>query len=514
MKRKSQIMLVLLSLLLLLTACGGNSGKNSNNNPSSNSNNSSNQSNGSGSANNEEIKELNVIVFNSGAVPQDFSLIQDAVNEFIKDKIHAKVNMTLISPGDYVQKTNLLLTGSEKVDLMVVSPFFGFYNQVARGQLQPLDELIDQYGADIKAVLGDEYLNASRVNGQIYGIVPMKDMASGTSLMMRKDLVEKYNIDVESIKSFADIEPVLKVIKENEPDLTPLVPGAAGMNMLFQNKWYDELGDGFGVLPNHDNDLKVVNLYETERYEQEVRLMRDWYQKGYILKDAATSKESQYDLVKANRAFAYATASKVGIESQDSANVGMPMVAAQYQPPASTTNSVVSFMWGVPQNAGSPDKAVQFVNLMFKEKDLTNLLAWGIEGTHYDKVSDNVIKYPEGITAANATYVMHGKYLFGNQFMQYTLEGADPEQWTKMDEFNKSAIKSKALGFSFDSTPVKTEVAAVTNVVDKYRRGLESGTLNPDEQLPEFIQKLKEAGIDKIIAEKQKQLDEWAAVNK
>ena len=81
----------------------------------------------------------------------------------------------------------------------------------------------------------------------------------------------------------------------------------------------------------------------------------------------------------------------------------------------------------------------------------------------------------------------------------------------KYEEFNDNAIKSKALGFVFDTTPVKAEAAAVQAVMDEYRLPLENGVIDPDENLPKFRQALKDAGIDTVIAEKQRQLDEWAA---
>ena len=40
---------------------------------------------------------------------------------------------------------------------------------------------------------------------------------------------------------------------------------------------------------------------------------------------------------------------------------------------------------------------------------------------------------------------------------------------------------------------------------------IDFGTIDPAKKLPEFIEKLKAAGIEKVIAEKQKQLDAWAA---
>jgi putative aldouronate transport system substrate-binding protein len=47
--------------------------------------------------------------------------------------------------------------------------------------------------------------------------------------------------------------------------------------------------------------------------------------------------------------------------------------------------------------------------------------------------------------------------------------------------------------------------------VQRYTKGLESGVLDPDTVLPEFISELESAGINTIIEEKQRQLDEWAA---
>jgi len=171
-------------------------------------------------------------------------------------------------------------------------------------------------------------------------------------------------------------------------------------------------------------------------------------------------------------------------------------------------------MWGIPQSSKVPEAAMKFLNLMYADKDIVNLLSWGIEGKHYEKVSDNVIKYPDGVYAGNNGYNLNMSFAMGNSFLSYVFEGNDPNLWNQTAEFNKNAIKSKALGFNFDSSPVKTEVTAVSNVVSKYALGLEYGILDPDKSLPEFIKGLKAAGIDKIIAEKQKQLDKWAKTQK
>ena len=64
---------------------------------------------------------------------------------------------------------------------------------------------------------------------------------------------------------------------------------------------------------------------------------------------------------------------------------------------------------------------------------------------------------------------------------------------------------------NFDVTDVSTEFSAVSAVIEQYSDSLDAGAVNPEEALPEFRKALKDAGIDAVIAENQRQLDEWAA---
>lgn len=68
-------------------------------------------------------------------------------------------------------------------------------------------------------------------------------------------------------------------------------------------------------------------------------------------------------------------------------------------------------------------------------------------------------------------------------------------------------MKSPALGFTFNSQSVKNEIAAVNNVNKQFKPGMTSGAVDPNEMIPKYLEKLKAAGIDKIIAAKQEQLD-------
>ena len=81
----------------------------------------------------------------------------------------------------------------------------------------------------------------------------------------------------------------------------------------------------------------------------------------------------------------------------------------------------------------------------------------------------------------------------------------------QMRAFTEEATPVSCLGFSYDPTNVKTEVAACSSVLEEYCDGLEKGQLDPQTTLPEFIEKLENSGINNIIEEKQSQYEAWLA---
>ena len=75
------------------------------------------------------------------------------------------------------------------------------------------------------------------------------------------------------------------------------------------------------------------------------------------------------------------------------------------------------------------------------------------------------------------------------------------------------ADPSPVTGFTFDATPVKTELANCSAVISEFIPVLSNGAGDPAELLPQFLSRLENAGVNTIIAEKQAQLDAWKAAN-
>lgn len=446
-----------------------------------------------------------------GNIPPDIDLVEAGINEITQEEINATVKLLPISYGTWAQQMNLMMSGGEKLDILV--SLGDYMTRALSGQLLDITGLMDEYGQGAIEAVGKDRVDVGLVKGSLYGVPTLHDYGNGYGVLVRKDIAEKYNIDVASIKTLEDVGNALKTVKENEPDITPLALNNRSM-MPPTYVGVDSLGDTSfcGVLPNDAEDFTVVNIYEMPEYKAILETLHSWFEAGYINQDAATYQGNTNDFLKSDRAYFDFTTTKPGMAESANVQVGKEMVLADLRPGMSATGNITSIMWCLAHQSDNPERAMMFINEVYTNKDLVNLFIWGIEGEHYVKVSDNVVDYPEGVDVANTGYNnSETSWLFGNQFLSYTFEGTDPDVWEKTREWNDQAEKSRAMGFTFDPENVRTELATLNNVVNEYAPGLYTGSLDPDEALPEFQQKLKASGIDKVIAEKQAQLDEWVA---
>ena len=156
---------------------------------------------------------------------------------------------------------------------------------------------------------------------------------------------------------------------------------------------------------------------------------------------------------------------------------------------------------------------MQVLDYIYGSPEVMNLLNWGEEGIDYvvEDEENGIINYPDGVTADNAGYSFNCGWELPNQFIAYKWDGSDPQLWDKMQEFNASGIESKAVGFVFDNSEYADQVSALNNVVSQYNGALSSGSGDPEELLPQFLEALDDAGINDVIAAKQEQLDAFLA---
>ena len=453
---------------------------------------------------NGEVPEL--VWYNRSATTRDHQLVYDEVNKYIEPKIGATVKNISIIGAEYDEKTRLILASGEKFDLL----YFGgrnYDNYVKNGSLAPMTELLETHGKAVKDITPDYAMKTAIANdGEIYALPIYKDFAVEHTVYYNKDMAEKYNLDMDSVKEFKDLAPIYEVIRDNEPTTYPLnFPLSLTPFELLQ---YDDIGgaEGFAAIDLEGDPNTIVNPYATEQAMEYYKLMHDFYNKGFIRKDIATENTGA-----GGGTFSSIEQELPYLVDQKNATRGHTYkygVVHLIKPKMGTLN-VRACMMGISSTSDYPEKTMALISLINTDKYLRNLVSLGIEGKHWIAVGEDQFKLPEGCaTKADTgfeTYVSPQ----GNKYLMRMIEGTPEDIYDKYLEFDKIAIQSPALGFSFDAENFQNELTAFGNVYQEYMNAIISGAADPEEMLPKALAKFENAGMSRFIAEVQKQYDEW-----
>lgn len=196
----------------------------------------------------DDVKTINMYTMGIGNTT-DNQMVQDAINEISREKIGVEVNWTVLDIGQWFEQYNLLLSGSEAVDLM--PNMGGVATGVRQGSFMEMEDLYAEYGQGIAEYLDDEFLNAGYVDGHLYGIPSQKDFAATKNITYRQDIVDELGLDVSNVKTIEDWFPIMEAVQKAYPDMTMFVSNAGSTLNQWDSYNWDKLEDELGVLMNY-----------------------------------------------------------------------------------------------------------------------------------------------------------------------------------------------------------------------------------------------------------------------
>ena len=531
-KRIFAAMAATLMAATAMAACGNDSGTSSKDNSGTTPSTSASESEGSDSDAAEldaaaqaiaDRTETEHLVFNwmtwAGS-PPDMDKVAEKMNELTVPALNIDITMEVTDYASRSQQLTLQLTGGEQIDILSTLGL-GFATAVQNDYLLDLEEndLIQTYGQDIIETMGQSFVDTCRIGGVLYGVPNQRDMAQGRQAMcirtdMLKDACESIGVtpDLENeiwkVDSMDVIFDIIKALHDTHPEITSFKPGTVTNHMAI-----DSLGGNvFGVLENWGQDTtEVTNLFESDTYLNYIKEMRELYEYGCISADSVTDTTADISGAAAGSWASYITVTKPGSKTQESKGVGMDMTIIQAGPDFLYSTAANGMPWAITLNTVDEVAAMQYLNFVYASPEWNDLFCWGIEGTHYVVTDDGHYTYPEGVDASNSGYNCAVTWIAPAQFKAGVWEGDDLDLWDRINDFNNNAMVSIGSGFIFDTAPVANQYTAVTNVYTEYQKSVEYGVLDPDTAIPEMNAKMKAAGIDDIIAEKQKQFDAFLA---
>ena len=470
------------------------------------------------------------IMFHGSNVTDDTAVLE-AVNEYIADKVGAKLEVVWGTWGDFDEKAaNALLSGDSSIDMVFTCSWSADeYNTYAKnGYFVKLDDLIAEYGADLVAAIPESLMQAATIEGAegmgIYAVNGFKDTATQNTWDVNVTLLNELGYTLEDFEamSFYDFGELFAKAKELKGDsfypflVEPMVlermvtgsiivAGDSGSTNLLSLYLNQEDVSAEGPEGN-----VLLNKFGTEEYKAFVEKMHEYYEAGYVdpslavaetSNDTRTNAQKTGDYLIGTQSYAY------GYEySADVLSRGIEVAFVPCTDPYVDTTASQGAMMAISTASEHPEESFKFLALLNSDPYLMTLMNYGVEGIHYTLDDDGLVEFTD--ERANYSPWTNG---MGNVTIlpDTATEGAGFREAFKAYYAGAKAIPS--LGFVFDNSAVANEMAALGTVAAQYALALDAGAIDPETALPDFLSALDAAGMQTYLDAANAQLEAYLA---
>jgi len=489
-----------------------------------------------------------------GDKPADYDAVMAEVNKIVEPELGVKLKLEFIDPAQFTEKTKTQMASHDPVDLYFTGYVNNYQTAVEMKGLYDITDMLDNIKMSdgsvhsMSEVIEQYYLDSATVNGRIYGIPNQQVISNPNCIQINKAVAEECGVDLvglqemainntnaETSKALMDkMTEELAKIKAKRPDLYTMFPFNPALTNI-----YEDIAGSVAVRKDdsaEDGKLELVIPTFTEEAKYSYAKINEWYQKGYIRADIASVAQEARTVEDNKKIGMTNTTWKPGQEIYYVNQYGSDPAYAFFQKPYVGRTSPLATMISVGAFSKNPEASVKLIYMLNSNKELYNLICWGIEGKHYVKNADGTATE---LKDAGYDLMAQNAWKYGNQFNGHIMEGQPAsynegdvlfngydykskgitltddqikDVWAQTQTMNDViADKSPLIGFVPNLTDLQAEIANIKNVNDEYKAKREYGTDPVDSWYNDYIAALKTAGIERVRDELQKQVDAWLA---
>lgn len=552
MKSKKALSLALASILAIscLTACGTKTDDNGAN---------TDKTETTTAAKDKGPEENKMPIANGDVTLSIYTYIKPGSSTIYKDlsehpvvKIIAEktgLNLTFVHPPQNDDGTFFNTTIASGVIPDIVMGNFNSYPggteaAIEDGVLMDITDLVDKYGYFYDQIMSTQtdYVKKRTLSdsGKLVKFCsmiqpPFLDGRVHVGLTLRKDLLEKNKMDMPI--TLADYEEYFKMCQK-EGIKQPLAISASGMSD-FDN--YNFIASAFGVTYKKfyvDDKGKVQYPRTQEGYKEFLKLMNDWYKKGYITSDFLSQSKS--DLQKA---FQAGTAGMIpaGNWLMNQFNVvgktSIPDFYAVGSPyPRQKEGDAIKFaqqMQSINDNGKfvsadceNPVEAVKFLDYLYSP-DLYDLTAWGpgteefptydVDASGKRTMSEWMKKNPDvDYTTMRERYTLNEFQVKYNEEMEKQQYEPYPEKMETWDNWSNKTTQEGCLPNVITPTVDESrELSGIMTTVDTYTDEMTlkfiTGEMSIDDNWDSYVKQVNSLKVDRAAEINQGAYDRFLA---
>ena len=469
-----------------------------------------------------------------------------AFNEQLQQYVpNTTVEFIDVSFDEYSEKFSQVLASGEGVDLAWTGWLINKPQNIADGNLMPLDDLLAEYGQGIVDVLGENVVEIHRnaADGKLYYLPSWQGLCGER----RGWLVVTEIAELAGDTWIEDTEAALNKWRNNYSEGTEAFQAVldqatkylaaakeagklgAGINTgrVFGWSMYNGTRSNPGVggseigIPFEDNTFTVIDGVASEHYKLYAKTMADWYKEGYIRSDIMSVDTSTLTMPKngeiTDTTYVFSCDPYLTEADQEAAiaDAGMDMT---YLPIEENAYLILGgdTSYAIPYCADEPERAMMVLNAIYSQPDLYNTLIYGIEGEDYTKNADGTIttSYVGASPTADDSYGIQ-RWIIGSCKNALINNGTDPNYYADLEALEATAQVNPFLNFTFDRTNVEGICASILNVYYEYGPQIDNGVAgdNWEELYNNYMAARKDAGIEELVTEFQNQLNAYIEAN-
>ena len=468
-----------------------------------------------------------------------------AFNEQLQQYVpNTTVEFIDVSFDEYSEKFSQVLASGEGVDLAWTGWLINKPQNIADGNLMPLDDLLAEYGQGIVDILGEEVVEIHRnaADSKLYYlpswqglcgerrgwlvVTELAELAGDTWIEDTEAALNKWRNNYSGIEDFQAVldqaTKYLAAAKEAGKLGAGINTGRAfGWSMY--NGMYSFLGVGGAEIgiTYCDGTFTVKDGVAGEHYKLYAKTMADWYKEGYIRSDIMSVDTSTLTTPKngeiTDTTYVFSCDPYLTEADQEAAiaDAGMDMT---YLPIEENAYLILGgdTSYAIPYCADEPERAMMVLNAIYSQPDLYNTLIYGIEGEDYTKNADGTIttSYVGASPTADDSYGIQ-RWIIGSCKNALINNGTDPNYYADLEALEETARVNPFLNFTFDRTNVEGICASILNVYYEYGPQLDNGVAgdNWEELYNNYMAARKDAGIEELVTEFQNQLNAYIEAN-
>lgn len=341
--------------------------------------------------------------------------------------------------------------------------------------------------------------NSLDIDGKIYGIDSGGPRGSSTYLIFNKKLVDQYQIDLSKFSGkIEDLGSMLKKVYEGEKNNKNFSTFAIDEN-VHDIGLYDYISEAIGVRLEKPEAV-AVNLFKDDYLVNYFTTIKKYYDAGYL---KSTSGIGNNFFVATWSDIGPNTYSEIAINNTFKDGDGNSIDVIPIKISDAYAINQYNAVTGVTAWSKHKTEAFELMTLLNTDAEFANLLAYGFKDKDYNLV-DGKIKPTKG----DDIPFWRG-YFYTNQQIIYPNQEEPLTKRKDIEEYQHTLKASPILGFRFNPSNVINEINATDTVVSQYGMLWAGQEEDLESTLHKLNSELKEAGIDQVVEEVNRQLNEW-----